>query len=72
MQIAVENSVDSEDGGKSIIREMPPYDAESVISNMVKSWIDTRLDRLKEWVDRNLQQEVYGFCSFSLIPWWLR
>ncbi|XP_022754985.1 uncharacterized protein LOC111303174 [Durio zibethinus] len=59
VQIAVENSVDSEDGGKSIIREMPPYEAESVISNLVKSWIKTRLDRLKEWVDRNLQQEVW-------------
>ncbi|KAH1067656.1 hypothetical protein J1N35_032643 [Gossypium stocksii] len=59
VQIAVENSVDSEDGGKSIIREMPPYEVESVISNLVKSWITTRLDRLKEWVDRNLQQEVW-------------
>ncbi|KAK8602263.1 hypothetical protein V6N13_058091 [Hibiscus sabdariffa] len=59
VQIAVENSVDSEDGGKSIIREMPPYEVESVVSNLVKSWIDTRLDRLKEWVDRNLQQEVW-------------
>ncbi|MBA0777486.1 hypothetical protein Gotri_005499 [Gossypium trilobum] len=59
VQIAVENSVDSEDGGKSIIREMPPYEAESVVSNLVKSWIKTRLDRLKEWVDRNLQQEVW-------------
>ncbi|MBA0835670.1 hypothetical protein Goarm_007938 [Gossypium armourianum] len=68
VQIAVENSVDSEDGGKSIIREMPPYEAESVISNLVKSWITTRLDRLKEWVDRNLQQEVQGFYSFPIIP----
>ncbi|OMO82664.1 hypothetical protein CCACVL1_11830 [Corchorus capsularis] len=59
VQIAVENSVDSEDGGKSIIREMPPYEAESVISDLVKSWIKTRTDRLKEWVDRNLQQEVW-------------
>ncbi|GMI97750.1 hypothetical protein like AT2G20010 [Hibiscus trionum] len=59
VQIAVENSVESEDGGKSIIREMPPYEAESVVSNLVESWIKTRLDRLKEWVDRNLQQEVW-------------
>ncbi|KAE8658216.1 pentatricopeptide repeat-containing protein [Hibiscus syriacus] len=59
VQIAVENSVDSEDGGKSIIREMPPYEAESVVSSLVKSWIKTRLDRMKEWVDRNLQQEVW-------------
>ncbi|KAL4284140.1 hypothetical protein GQ457_16G002860 [Hibiscus cannabinus] len=59
VQIAVENSVESEDGGKSIIREMPPYEAESVVSNLVESWIKTRIDRLKEWVDRNLQQEVW-------------
>lgn len=58
VQIAVGDAVDSEDGGKSIIQEMPPYEAEAVIANLVKSWIKTRIDRLKEWVDRNLQQEV--------------
>lgn len=58
VQIAVGDSVDSEDGGKSIIQEMPPYEAEALIANLVKSWIKTRIDRLKEWVDRNLQQEV--------------
>ncbi|XP_042004070.1 protein unc-13 homolog [Salvia splendens] len=60
VQIAVEDSVDSDDGGKAIIREMPPYDAEGVIANLVKAWIKTRLDRLKEWVDRNLQQEDWN------------
>ena len=58
VQIAVEDAVDSDDGGKSVIREMPPYEAEAVIANLVKAWIKTRVDRLKEWVDRNLQQEV--------------
>ncbi|KAL0330367.1 UNVERIFIED_CONTAM: protein unc-13 [Sesamum radiatum] len=63
VQIAVEDSVDSDDGGKAIIREMPPYEAEGAIANLVKVWIKTRLDRLKEWVDRNLQQEqsINGF-----------
>jgi ABC-type proline/glycine betaine transport system substrate-binding protein len=37
---------------------MPPYEAEVAIANLVKGWIKARLDRLKEWVDRNLQQEV--------------
>ncbi|XP_022754595.1 uncharacterized protein LOC111302943 [Durio zibethinus] len=60
VQIAVEDAVDSDDGGKAIIREMPPYEAESAIANLVKGWIKTRLDRLKEWVDRNLQQEVWN------------
>ncbi|KAL5697608.1 hypothetical protein ACHQM5_028733 [Ranunculus cassubicifolius] len=60
VQIAVEESVDSEDGGKSIIREMPPYEAENAISNLVKVWIKSRIDILKEWVDRNLQQETWS------------
>lgn len=58
VNIAVEDSVDSDDGGKAIIREMPPFESEGVIANLVKVWIKTRVDRLKEWVDRNLQQEV--------------
>ncbi|KAF7817119.1 protein unc-13-like protein [Senna tora] len=60
VQIAVEDSVESDDGGKAIIREMPPYEAEAAIANLVKTWIKTRLDRLKEWVDRNLQQEIWS------------
>uniref|UniRef100_A0A2P2KFQ2 Uncharacterized protein MANES_16G110800 n=1 Tax=Rhizophora mucronata TaxID=61149 RepID=A0A2P2KFQ2_RHIMU len=72
VQIAVEDSVDSDDGGKSIIHEMPPYEAESVISNLVKSWIKTRVDRLKELVDRNLLQEVCvrPHVSFFLENYW--
>lgn len=58
VQMAVVDAVDSEDGGKSLMTEMIPYEAEAVIANLVKSWISTRLDRLKEWVTRNLQQEV--------------
>ncbi|KAL5729076.1 hypothetical protein ACHQM5_002078 [Ranunculus cassubicifolius] len=59
VQIAVEDAVDSDDGGKAVIREMPPFEAEDVISSMVKVWVKTRVDRIKEWVDRNLQQEVW-------------
>lgn len=60
VQIAVEDSVDSDDGGKAIIREMPPFEAEAAIANLVKVWMKTRLDRMKEWVDRNLQQEDWN------------
>lgn len=67
VQIAVEDAAESDDGGKSIIREMPPYEAEKVIGDLVKGWIKTRVDRLKEWIDRNLQQEVQGHDQISLI-----
>lgn len=61
VQMAVEDSVDSEDGGKSIIQEMTPYEAEGVIMSLAKSWIRTRTERLTQKVDRFLQQEVYIF-----------
>lgn len=61
VNIAVEESVDSDDGGKSLIREMPPYEAESAIANLVRAWIKTRVDGLKECVEQNLQQEVSLF-----------
>lgn len=67
VQIAVEDSVDCDDGGKAIIREMPPFEAEAAIANLVKEWIKTRIDRLKEWVDRNLQQEVCFAVWISLV-----
>lgn len=76
VQMAVEDSVNSDDGGKSIIQEMSPYEAEGVIVDLVKSWIKTRVDRLEEWVDRTLQQEVtfilllvtkFYICS-ALVP----
>ncbi|KAE9607571.1 hypothetical protein Lalb_Chr09g0331461 [Lupinus albus] len=60
VHIAVEDSIDSEDGGKSIIREMHPYESEVVIANLVKSWIKIRVERLEEWVDTSLQQEVWN------------
>ncbi|KAK9705923.1 hypothetical protein RND81_07G092400 [Saponaria officinalis] len=60
VQVAVEDAVESDDGGKAIIKEMPPYEADVVIGTLVKSWIKTRIDRLKEWVDRNFQQEVWN------------
>lgn len=58
VQIVVEDSADSEDGGKMIIREMPPYEAESAIANLTRTWIKTKVDRFRQQNDRSLQQEV--------------
>lgn len=60
VQIAVEDSVDCEDGGKGVIREMPPYEVDSILADLSRTWIKERLDRLREWVDRNLQQEAWS------------
>ncbi|CAH1448965.1 unnamed protein product [Lactuca virosa] len=60
VQMSVEDSFDSEDGGKSIIQEMSPYETEIVIADLVKSWIQTRVERLTQWVHSNLKKEVWN------------
>uniref|UniRef100_A0ACD5TYD9 Uncharacterized protein n=1 Tax=Avena sativa TaxID=4498 RepID=A0ACD5TYD9_AVESA len=60
VNIAVEDSVDSDDGGKSLIRQMPPYEAENAIANLVKAWVKERVDKLKGSVDQSLQQETWS------------
>ncbi|RAL49237.1 hypothetical protein DM860_018035 [Cuscuta australis] len=60
VKMAVADAEDSDDGGKALIQEMIPFEAEAVISDLVKSWVRTRVERLREWVDRNLQQEIWN------------
>lgn len=59
--IAVEDALFSDDGGKAIIREMPPYEADTAIKAMAQKWIEDRLERLAEWVGRSAKQEVLQF-----------
>eukprot|EP00249_Psilotum_nudum_P017522 c26371_g1_i1 orf=242-3094(+) len=60
VQIVVEDVVDSEDGGKGIIREMIPFDTDSAVANLSKNWIQESLGRLQKWVDRNVQLEDWN------------
>eukprot|EP00250_Pteridium_aquilinum_P020795 c24951_g1_i1 orf=1316-4240(+) len=60
VQIAVEDAVDSDDGGKGVIREMVPFEAQSAIITLSKSWIQERVGRLREWIDRNVSQEDWN------------
>ncbi|XP_072995632.1 protein unc-13 homolog isoform X1 [Typha latifolia] len=57
VQMAVEDSVDCEDGGKGIIKEMIPYDVESIILNLIKSWMNERLRIGRVCVDRAKETE---------------
>ncbi|GFQ08780.1 hypothetical protein PHJA_003022000 [Phtheirospermum japonicum] len=66
VEMAVADSLDSEDGGKATIQEMTPYEAQTVVKGFVKSWIQTRVDRLGDWVDRSVQQEVFSVPLWSV------
>lgn len=63
VHIAIEDSTDSDDNGKSFAMEMPPYESGTVLDKLFKAWIKERVDKLKEWADLNTEQEV---TSFSL------
>ncbi|KAJ4827662.1 hypothetical protein Tsubulata_048800 [Turnera subulata] len=60
VQMVVEDSVECEDGGKSIVREMVPYEVESVILKLMGQWIDKKLKRGKESIDRAKECETWN------------
>ncbi|KAJ7566063.1 hypothetical protein O6H91_02G086600 [Diphasiastrum complanatum] len=60
VQIAVEDTVDCEDGGKKIVREMSPFDAHTVIAELSQKWLEASLAKLFEWVDRNVKNEDWS------------
>ncbi|CAL1355983.1 unnamed protein product [Linum trigynum] len=60
VQMVVEDSEESEDGGKNIIREMVPYEVDSIILKLVKQWIEERLKIGGECVVRAKESETWN------------
>ncbi|MED6132649.1 hypothetical protein PIB30_020985 [Stylosanthes scabra] len=45
VQMVVEESVDCEDGGKTVVTEMVPFDVDSTIINILKKWMESSMQR---------------------------
>ena len=58
VQMVVEDSEECEDGGKGIVREMMPYEVDSIIMRLLRKWIDERLKQGKELLCRAKETEV--------------
>lgn len=58
VQMVVEDSVECEDGGKTIVREMVPYEVESIIVKYLRQWIQDRLKRGNDILQREKESEV--------------
>jgi hypothetical protein len=58
VQIAVEEGAECEDGGKGLIREMPLFEADQAMSDLTKKWVYDNLERMTEYVNRSIKQEV--------------
>lgn len=60
VQMAVEDSVECEDGGKSIVREMVPYEVESIITRSLRQWIQERLKSVKDVLQNAKESETWN------------
>lgn len=58
VQMVVEDSAECDDGGKAIVREMVPYEVESIILQLLQKWIHERLKKGKEFLLRAKETEV--------------
>ncbi|XWS39152.1 hypothetical protein CRYUN_Cryun18bG0025600 [Craigia yunnanensis] len=60
VQMVVEDSEEYEDGGKGIVREMMPYEVDSIIMRLLRQWIDERLKQGKELLCRAKETETWN------------
>ncbi|KAK1267198.1 hypothetical protein QJS04_geneDACA000034 [Acorus gramineus] len=63
VQMVVEDTVDCDDGGKSIVREMVPFEIESITLSLIKTWIDESLKRARECLNRAKDTETWNAKS---------
>ncbi|KAK8648158.1 hypothetical protein V6N13_128919 [Hibiscus sabdariffa] len=65
IQMVVEDSDECEDGGKEIVREMMPYEVDSIIMKLLRQWIDERLKEGRELISRAKETETWNPKSKS-------
>ncbi|KAF6177105.1 hypothetical protein GIB67_005093 [Kingdonia uniflora] len=58
--MVAEDFVNCESGGKPVVREIVPYEVDSTIVNLLKTWIDERLKKVKDCVDRAKETETWN------------
>ena len=63
VQMVVEDSAECEDGGKSIVREMIPFEVDAVIQRVMKQWIEDRTKRGRECFLRAKDSEVSFYIN---------
>ncbi|XP_031396396.1 protein unc-13 homolog isoform X2 [Punica granatum] len=60
VQMVVEDSGECEDGGKTMVRQMVPYEVDSIILGLVKQWIDERLQKGQHCLEKAKDTETWN------------
>lgn len=58
VQMVAEDSEECEDGGKRLVREMVPYEVDSIILRLLRQWIEEKLTTVQECLSRAKEAEV--------------
>jgi len=58
VQMVVEESADCDDGGKTVVRQMVPFDVDSTVLNLMRKWIDNSLQKGNDCLQRAKETEV--------------
>ncbi|KAH6816272.1 hypothetical protein C2S51_021092 [Perilla frutescens var. frutescens] len=65
VQMVVEDSVECEDGGKAIVREMVPYEVDTIILKLLKQWMQEKLKIGMDNLQRAKETETWNPKSKS-------
>ncbi|CAA0164374.1 unnamed protein product [Arabidopsis thaliana] len=65
VQMVAENSDECEDGGKGLVREMVPYEVDSIILRLLRQWIEEKLQTVQECLSRAKEAETWNPKSKS-------
>ncbi|GAU26821.1 hypothetical protein TSUD_289260 [Trifolium subterraneum] len=65
VQMVVEDSADCEDGGKTVVREMVPFEVDSTLLNLMKKWIDDANQRGNDFLQKAKESETWNPKSKS-------
>jgi len=64
LQLVVEDC--GEDNAKTVMREMVPYEVDSIILNLLRKWINEALSSARDCLQRAKETEVsFGFLSIK-------
>ncbi|KAL0884453.1 hypothetical protein Bca101_008434 [Brassica carinata] len=65
VQMVAEESEECEDGGKGLVREMVPYEVDSIILRLLKQWTEEKLKTVHECLNRAKEAETWNPKSKS-------
>ncbi|KAG5387551.1 hypothetical protein IGI04_039021 [Brassica rapa subsp. trilocularis] len=64
-RMVVEESEECDDGGKGLVREMVPYEVDSIILRLLKQWTEEKLKAVHECLSRAKEAETWNPKSKS-------